>query len=166
MKERIILHIDCNNAFLSWTAVDLLKHGYNIDIRNIESVIGGDESKRHGIVLAKSMVAKKKGVKTAETLRDAKRKCVDLKIYPPDYKLYSEMSNKLFDYIGKYTPDIEKLSIDECFIDYTKVMSLYGEPIKFAYKLKDETKFNWVDDINGLSLEEGQIYEIKTKKFP
>lgn len=134
------MHIDVNNAFLSWTAVSLLKRGYNIDIRNIESVIGGDESKRHGIVLAKSMVAKKKGVKTAETLRDAKRKCVDLKIYPPDYKLYSEMSNKLFDYIGKYTPDIEKLSIDECFIDYTKVKKLYGDPIKFAYKLKDEIK--------------------------
>ena len=134
------MHIDVNNAFLSWTAVSLLKRGYNIDIRNIESVIGGDESKRHGIVLAKSMVAKKKGVKTAETLRDAKRKCVDLKIYPPDYKLYSEMSNKLFDYIGKYTPDIEKLSIDECFIDYTKVKNLYGDPIKFAYKLKDEIK--------------------------
>ena len=65
------MHIDVNNAFLSWTAVDLLKHGYKIDIRNIESIIGGDESQRHGIVLAKSMVAKRKGVKTAVTIRDA-----------------------------------------------------------------------------------------------
>ena len=56
--ENIIIHIDVNNAFLSWTAVDLLKSGYKIDIRNIEAIIGGDESKRHGIVLAKSMVAK------------------------------------------------------------------------------------------------------------
>ena len=134
------MHIDVNNAFLSWTAVDLLKSGYKTDIRNIEAIIGGDESKRHGIVLAKSMVAKKKGVKTAETIRDAKRKCNDLKIYPPNYKLYNEMSNKLFDLISNYTPDLEKLSVDECFIDYTKVKKLYGDPIEFAYKLKQEIK--------------------------
>ena len=134
------MHIDVNNAFLSWTAVDLLSKGYPVDIRNIESIIGGDESKRHGIVLAKSMVAKNKGVKTAETIRDAKRKCNDLKIFPPNHKLYSEMSNKLFKLIYNYTPDIEKLSVDECFIDYTKVRNLYGDPIKFAYKLKDEIK--------------------------
>lgn len=134
------MHIDVNNAFLSWTAVDLLSKGYNIDIRNIESIIGGDESQRRGIVLAKSMVAKSKGVKTAETIRDAKRKCNDLKIFPPNHKLYQEMSNKLFKLISNYTPDIEKLSVDECFIDYTKVKNLYGDPIKFAYKLKSEIK--------------------------
>lgn len=134
------MHIDVNNAFLSWTAVDLLKSGYPIDIRNIESIIGGDEEKRHGIVLAKSMVAKRKGVKTAETIRDAKRKCNDLKMFPPNHKLYKEMSKKLFNLINKYTPDIEVLSVDECFIDYGKVKHLYGEPIKFAYKLKNEIK--------------------------
>ena len=74
---RVIFHIDVNNAFLSWTAVKLLKEGYNIDIRTIPSVIGGDESKRHGIVLAKSPVAKKYGVVTAETLYMARKKrCV------------------------------------------------------------------------------------------
>ena len=134
------MHIDVNNAFLSWTAVDMLKHGYKTDIRTIEAVIGGDESKRHGIVLAKSMVAKSRGVKSAETLRDAKRKCKDLKVYPPDYNLYVKMSRSFFKLIYKYTPDVEPLSIDECFIDYTKVRSLYGDPVKFAYKLKDEIK--------------------------
>jgi len=138
--DNIFMHIDVNNAFLSWTAVDLLKKGYKIDIRNIESIIGGDESQRRGVVLAKSMVAKRKGVKTAETIRDAKRKCNDLKIFPPNHTLYGEMSNKLFELIGNYTPDIEKLSVDECFIDYTKVKKLYGDPIKFAYRLKKEIK--------------------------
>ena len=138
--DNIIIHIDVNNAFLSWTAVDLLSKGYHIDIRNIESIIGGDETKRHGIVLAKSMVAKRKGVKTAETIKEAKRKCYDLKIFKPNMLLYREMSDKLFNLISKYTPDIEKLSIDECFIDYTKIKSLYGDPIKFAYKLKREIK--------------------------
>ena len=136
----IFMHIDVNNAFLSWTAVDMLKHGSKLDIRTIEAVIGGDESKRHGIVLAKSMVAKKKGVKTAETLRDARRKCKDLKIYPADYNLYVKMSRSFFKLIYKYTPDVEPLSIDECFIDYTKVRNLYGDPIEFAHKLKDEIK--------------------------
>lgn len=136
--KRIIMHIDVNNAFLSWTAVDLLNKGYNIDIRKIEAVIGGDESKRHGIVLAKSPIAKKRGVKTAETLMSARRKCRDLKVYPPDYQLYKKMSNAVFEIIKKYTPDIEIISIDECFIDYTKVYQLYGDPIKFAYHLKDE----------------------------
>ena len=58
--ERQILHVDVNNAFLSWTAVEKLKNGEEIDIRNIPSVIGGDEQKRSGIVLAKSMKAKEK----------------------------------------------------------------------------------------------------------
>ena len=132
------MHIDVNNAFLSWTAVDLLRKGYQIDIRNIESVIGGDETKRHGIVLAKSPLAKKKGVKTAETIREAKRKCRNLSIFPPNHELYHEESNKLFNLIANYTPDVEILSVDECFIDYTKVKKLYGDPITFAYKLKKE----------------------------
>ena len=136
--KRIIMHIDVNNAFLSWSAVKLLYDGYKIDIRKIEAVIGGDESARHGIVLAKSPVAKKKGVKTAETLLSARRKCNNLKIYPPDFKWYQFMSRKIFELIRSYTPDIEILSIDECFLDYTKVKNLYGDPIKFAYHLKNK----------------------------
>ena len=132
------MHIDVNNAFLSWTAVKLLYDGYDIDIRKIESVIGGDESARHGIVLAKSPVAKARGVKTAETLMSAKRKCRHLEVFPPNFKWYRFMSNKMFSLIRKYTPDIEILSIDECFLDYTKVKKLYGDPIKFAYHLKKE----------------------------
>ena len=62
--ERQILHVDVNNAFLSWSAVEMLKNGYNIDIRTIPSVIGGDEEKRSGVVLAKSNVAKKFGIVT------------------------------------------------------------------------------------------------------
>ena len=132
------MHIDVNNAFLSWTAVDLLKKGYTVDIRNIEAVIGGDETKRHGIVLAKSPMAKKKGVKTADTIREAKRKCRNLKVFSPNHDLYHMESKKLFDLISSYTPDIEILSVDECFIDYTKVKKMYGDPIEFAYKLRNE----------------------------
>jgi Nucleotidyltransferase/DNA polymerase involved in DNA repair len=136
--ERIIMHIDVNNAFLSWTAIELLKDGYPVDIRTIESVIGGDESTRHGIVLAKSPIAKNRGVKTAETLRDARRKCNNLKTFSPNYNWYKKMSDLVFDKISGYTPDIEVLSIDECFLDYTPVYELYGDPIKFAHDLKEE----------------------------
>ena len=134
------MHIDVNNAFLSWTAVLLLKNGYKEDIRNTYAIIGGDEKSRHGIVLAKSTPAKKKGVVTAQTIGQAKRLCPNLKVYPPDYNWYKRMSDSLFNLISKYTPDIEKMSIDECFIDYTPVKHLYGNELEFAYKLKNEVK--------------------------
>lgn len=134
------MHIDVNNAFLSWSAIDLLNKGYKYDIRNSYAVIGGDEKKRSGIVLAKSTSAKKLGIVTAETLYSARKKCKVLKVYPPNFKLYNEMSNKFFSLLRKYTPDIEIASIDECYLDYGKVKSLYGDEVAFAYKIKDEIK--------------------------
>ena len=136
--ERIILHIDVNNAFLSWTAVKLLKEGYKTDIREIPSVIAGDEDTRHGIVLAKSPVAKKMGIKTAETLYQARKKCPNLQTFQADRKYYKEMSNKMFEYISKFSPTIEKFSIDECFVDLTGTHYLYNNIIELAYKIKDE----------------------------
>lgn len=136
--ERIIMHVDVNNAFLSWTAIDLLNKGFKTDIRNIEAVIGGDESKRHGIVLAKSMKAKAKGVKTAETLFSARKKCENLEIFPPNYEWYLKMSKSLFKLISSYTPDIEVVSVDECFIDYTGIKNNYKSPEVFANLLKYE----------------------------
>lgn len=138
--DNIIFHIDVNNAFLSWSAVALLKTGYKYDIREIYAVIGGDESKRHGVVLAKSIPAKKLGIITGESLYSARKKYSKLEVFPPDFRIYEGMSNKLFELLSKYTPDIEVFSIDECSLDYTKVKNLYGDEIKFAYKLKDEIK--------------------------
>lgn len=135
---RIIMHIDVNNAFLSWSAIDLLNNGFKYDIRNSYAVIGGDPTTRKGIVLAKSTPAKKCGVVTAEALHSAKKKCPALKIYEPNFKFYSEMSNKLFLLLKKYTPDIEVASIDECYLDYGKVKSLYGDEIEFAQKIQKE----------------------------
>ena len=138
VMNRIIMHIDVNNAFLSWTAIELLNKGYKYDIRNSYAVIGGDPSKRSGIVLAKSTPAKKMGVVTGETLYSAKKKCPSLRSYPSNYRFYSEMSKKFIDMIKKYTPDLEQMSIDECFIDYTSVKKLYGNEIEFAKKLQKE----------------------------
>ena len=137
---RIIFHVDVNNAFLSWTAVYLLNHGYDKDIRTIPAVIGGDEEKRHGIVLAKSPIAKKYGVVTAETLYMAKKKCPDLLVFPPNYEYYVEMSRKFYNYLKDYTPVIEQASIDECFLDLTGTNYLYDDILKLAYKIKNDIK--------------------------
>lgn len=136
--DRIIMHIDVNNAFLSWTAVDMLKNGSKIDIRKRYAIIGGDESKRRGIVLAKSNLCKQKGVYTSQTIYSARKLCPYLDVYKPNYNLYKKYSNYLFEYLSKYTNIIERYSIDECFLDYTSVKNLYGNPIKFAYKIKNE----------------------------
>lgn len=134
------MHIDVNNAFLSWTAIYLLENGYKEDIRNTYAIIGGDEKRRAGIVLAKSTPAKTKGIKTAETIYEAKRKCPNLKIFPPNYDFYKQKSNELFTLLSNYTPDIEVASIDECYLDYTKVQKLYGDPLNFAKKIQKEIK--------------------------
>ena len=140
MAERIIFHIDVNNAFLSWTAVQLLEEGYNIDIRKIPAIIAGDESKRHGIVLAKSPIAKKYGIVTAETIYQAKMKCPNLKIFSPNHEIYQRKSKQLMNYLKTFTPIMEQFSIDECFLDMTGTNYLYANHLELAYKIKDEIK--------------------------
>ena len=140
MKDRVILHVDVNNAFLSWSAVWLLKNGYKVDIRNRFAVIGGDEKKRRGVVLAKSIPAKQMGIVTGESLYSAKKKCPNLEVFPPNFKIYSYFSNKMFAYLQKYSDKIERYSIDECFIDYTDSVKLFGDPLDIAYKIKNDIK--------------------------
>ena len=75
MSGRVIFHIDVNSAFLSWEAVYRIRHlGGKLDLRTIPSAVGGDISKRHGIILAKSIPAKKYHIKTGEPVVDAVRK--------------------------------------------------------------------------------------------
>ena len=136
--DRIVFHIDVNNAFLSWTAVDLLNKGYKYDIRNSYAVVGGDETKRRGVVLAKSTPAKKLGVVTGETLYSARKKCPVLKSYPGNYLFYEEMSKKMVELVSNYTNEVEVSSIDECCMEYTGIKHIYGDEISFAHKLKDE----------------------------
>ena len=140
MKERIIMHIDVNNAFLSWTATEMVKNGCKKDIRNRYAVIGGDASKRKGIVLAKSNPCKSKGVITGETLYNARRKCPYLEVYAPDFKIYRKYSDAMFNYLSTYTNVIERYSIDECFVDFSDLKTLFGDPIKCTYKIKEDIK--------------------------
>lgn len=143
--KRQILHIDVNNAFLSWTAVEMLKNGSNLDIRTIPSIIGGDEARRSGIVLAKSMKAKECGIVTAETIYQAKRKCPNLKVYNGlEHEKYKEYSNKLYNLLLEYTDKIERYSIDECFLDMTEYLqndTLLNKAIEINKRVKEELGF-------------------------
>lgn len=118
--ERIIFHIDVNSAFLSWEACYRIHHlGGTLDLRTIPSAVGGDQSKRHGIILTKSIPAKKYHIKTGEPIVDAQRKCPELVIVPPNYTLYSHASRAMIEILQEYTDTIEKYSIDEAFLDMT-----------------------------------------------
>lgn len=117
--ERLILHVDVNNAFLSWTAVEKLKKGDNLDIRTIPAVIGGDESQRRGIVLAKSQLAKQFGIKTGEPLYLARQKCPAVKVFNSDFEVYTKYSKAMIEIFKEYTDQIEQYSIDECSLDLT-----------------------------------------------
>lgn len=138
--QKIIFHIDVNSAYLSWTAVEKLKNGYDTDIRDVPSIIGGDEHSRHGIVLAKSVPAKKYGIVTGEPVALALNKCAALRIEPPDHQMYQRYSRELMEYLKTYTPDVEQLSVDECFMDYTPILHLHGDAVCFARKLKDRIR--------------------------
>ena len=142
--ERKILHIDVNNAFLSWTAINMLNNGEEIDIRNIPSIIGGDESKRRGIVLAKSPPAKKFGIVTGEPIYMARKKCPEIKIYPSNYKLYKYYSNKLYELFLEYTEYVERFSVDECFLDMTEFLmgrDIFDIAKEISSRIKEELGF-------------------------
>ena len=142
--EKQILHVDVNNAFLSWTAVEMLKQGSEIDIRQIPSIIGGDESKRSGIVLAKSMKAKECGVKTADTIYQARVKCPNLKIFPSNFPIYRKYSNQLYQLLLEYTDKIERFSIDECFLDMTNYLrndTLLNKGYEINRRVREELGF-------------------------
>ena len=139
MPQPLIYHIDVNSAFLSWEAAELLRQDPDApDIRSFPSVIGGSEKTRHGIVLAKSPSAAALGVCTGEPLAQARRKCPDLKIYAPHYSIYVERSRQFMALLKEYAPSVDTYSIDEAFCDMTGTSSLYGNPVDFAHRLKDE----------------------------
>ena len=107
------------------------------DIREIASVIGGSEKSRHGIVLAKSTLAKQYGIVTGEPLFQARRKCPGLVVVPPNYQLYVRKSDQLIRMLHEYTPLIQQYSIDEAWMDMTGIQEAQADPMGFATRLKD-----------------------------
>lgn len=138
--EKIIFHIDVNSAYLSWSSLKRLENGDGIDLRTIPSIVGGDMQRRHGVVLAKSIPAKKYGITTGEPIVNALRKCPSLVIEAPDHALYHQKSLALMNFLSGICPDIEQLSVDECFMDYTPIKNQFSSPLEAAYFIKDQIR--------------------------
>ena len=136
----IIFHIDVNSAYLSWTAVEQLKNGAKVDVREIPAIIGGDQESRHGVVLAKSPAAKRYGIRTGEPVANAFRKCPNLAMYPPNHKMYREKSRMLMEYLRTFTKEIEQVSVDECYMDFTPIADRYNSPADGAIEIKEGIK--------------------------
>ena len=133
--ERLIFHVDVNSAFLSWEAAKRVKMGLP-DLRDIPSCIGGDPSKRTGIVVAKSIPAKKYGIQTGEPMAMAFRKCPNLVAVPSDFELYDKCSRAFKAICASFAPVMESFSIDEVFLDMTGTSLIYPDPVAAAHELK------------------------------
>lgn len=137
--NKIFFHVDVNSAFLSWSAIRRIGEGHE-DLRLIASAVGGDEKSRHGVVLAKSALAKKAGVQTGESLFSARKKCPDLVVVPPEFDWYVKNSRDMIAIMNDFTPDVEQYSIDEAFLDMTGMEKLMGAPLDSAKRLKDRIR--------------------------
>lgn len=138
--NKIIMHVDANSAYLSWEAAYRLQRGASVDLRNIPSVVGGDEESRHGIVLAKSIPAKKFKIQTGETLFSARQKCPRLVVVPVHYHLYMMCHNAMLSILREFSPQVQVYSIDEAFLDYSGMESVHGNAVDAAHRLKDRIK--------------------------
>ncbi len=134
LKDRIILHCDLNNFFAS---VSLLS---NPTLYDLPVAVCGSVEERHGIVLAKNEEAKRYGVKTAEAVWQAKAKCPNLCILPPDYKKYREYSHRAHEIYSRYTDLIEPFGIDECWLDVTGSTLLFGSGEEIANRIRRDIK--------------------------
>ena len=137
--SRLVFHIDVNSAYLSWEAARRVAAG-EADLRLIPSAIGGDREKRTGVILAKSIPAKKFGVRTGEPVAMALRKCPELVLARPDFRLYEQSSKAFMDICREYAPVVEKYSIDECFLDMSGTHRIYPDPVAIAHTIKDKIR--------------------------
>lgn len=146
--EQIIFHIDVNSAYLSWSSLKKLENGDSIDLRTIPAIVGGDMERRHGVVLAKSIPAKKYGVVTGEPIVNALRKCPSLVIESPDHALYNRKSRELMHFLSDICPEIEQLSVDECFMDFTPIKNRYPSPEEAAETIKNQIRDSFGFTVN------------------
>lgn len=119
--SRVIAHVDMNSFYAG------VEQAENPELRGKPVVVAGKEELRHGIVLTKSTEAKKYGIKTAEALWEARKKCPDLIVLPPNYKLYQQYSSMARDIYYQYTDLVEPFGLDESWLDLTGAMHLHGK---------------------------------------
>ena len=132
--ERIILHSDMNSFYASVELLDFPEY------RGYPLAVGGNQDNRHGIILAKTIEAKKMGVKTGEAIWEAKRKCPNLIIMPPNYEKYLYYSKKAHDIYCDFTNQVEPYGMDECWLDITGSTNLFGSGEIIARKISERIK--------------------------
>lgn len=134
--DRVILHVDANCFYAS---VEMFR---NPSLRGRAMCVGGDEEARHGIVLTKSPLAKKAGVKTGETLAQARKKCPDLIVVPPNYKDYLSFSRDMRAIYCSYTDQVEPFGLDEAWLDVTNSdLAVVNDPLLIAEEISERIKF-------------------------
>ncbi len=134
MAERVILHCDLNNFFASVECIE------NPEYRDVPMAVCGNVEERHGIVLAKNERAKKFGVKTAETIWEAKIKCPSLVIAPPHYEEYVKYSKLVRSIYEEYADKVEPFGMDECWLDVSGSRYLFKSGKEVAYEIKERVK--------------------------
>ena len=140
-ENRVIFHVDVNAAYLSWEAVYRLRHlGAKEDLRKQAAGVGGDTALRHGIILAKSVPAKRYGIRTGESILEAKRKCPSLILVPPHYQLYEKASKAFIEILKEFSPAVEQYSIDEAFMDMTGTRALWYSPEAAAEAIRKRVR--------------------------
>ena len=132
--DREILHCDCNAFFASVECV------FNPALKNVPMVVAGNPDDRHGIILAKNEIAKKFGVKTAETVWQARKKCPGLVLVPPRHGAYSDFSEKVNNIYLRYTDMVEPFGIDESWLDVTGSRLLFGDGKTIADEIRETVK--------------------------
>ncbi len=133
-KERVILHSDLNNFFAS------VEIALNPALAGKPLIVCGDPKERHGVVLAKNEEAKKFGIKTAETVYSALKKCPDLQMVGSHFHEYKKYSQKVVEIYARFTDKIEECSIDECALDMTESTFLFGSGYEIAEKIRRTVK--------------------------
>lgn len=123
---RVIMHADINHCYAQIEEMLQPMH------RLYPMVVGGHEEKRHGIVLAKNDLCRPAGVKTAQSLMEARQACNDLRIVLPHYQRYLEVSEKVKDIYRQYSDRVESFGVDEAWVDLTHSLRLFGDPIALA----------------------------------
>lgn len=132
--ENGILHVDMNNFYAS---VETL---YAPQYKNVPMAVAGDKASRHGIILAKNMPAKKCGVKTAEPIWQAQKKCPGLQLVPPHHERYEHFSRLAKNIYCEYTDLVESFSVDECWLNVYGSERLFGSGEEIAHKIRERIK--------------------------
>ncbi|MBP3891169.1 MAG: DNA polymerase IV [Solobacterium sp.] len=132
MNDKIIFHIDINHCYAQ------IEEMFHPQLREVPMAVGGHEEKRHGIILAKNGLAKKAGVKTGESLREAYRHCPELLIIPPHYDAYLYYTSEVKKIYAQYSDCIESFGLDEAWIDYTHSKQLFGEAEAIGHAIQDQ----------------------------